>query len=208
MRLRRTLLSLATVTLASALLACTPNAPATTAGPTVETAAGGDTYADRWQFPDQVAGFTRVDLERTGSGDSRQAIAGYNLDTRAVQIAITVYVYRAPAVEGPAGAPWFEAAERQFALEKAAILRAHGLSAQVPPSTAGSITAAGKEHPGLVAKFAFDEPFAGRVTAVDSHAYYFPEGEWAVKYRVSFPSAMRAQAEQRVAEFMAQLAWP
>lgn len=206
MRFRRTLLSLATVALTSALLSCTPASPATptNAGAT----ATAETYADRWQFPDQVAGFKRVNLERPGSGDKRQAIAGYNLDTRAAQIAVTVYVYRPPKVEVPAGAPWLEAAERQFALEKAAILQAHGVSAQIPPSTAGSITAAGKEHPGLVAKFAFDEPFAGRVTAVDSHAYYFPEGDWAVKYRVSFPSAMRAEAEQRVADFMAQLAWP
>jgi len=192
--------------LAAAVTACTPAAttPTEATQATVEAA----TYADRWQFPPQVAGFKRVDLKQTGSGDTRQAIAGYNLDSSSAKIAITAYVYRPPAVAGAAGAPPIEVAERQFVAEKAAILKAHGVNGPIPPSTAGSITAAGKEHPGLVAKFSFDEEFAGKRTEVDSHAYYFLEGDWAVKYRVSFPSSMRAAAEARVAEFMSQLAWP
>jgi len=205
MRLRSPLAVL-TLLLAAALAGCTPSADTSTA-PSAQTSAEA-TYADRWQFPEQVAGFKRVEVKQTGSGDTRQAIAGYNLDSAAARIAITVTVYRPPAATGAAGAPPIEVAERQFVAEKTAILKAHGLNGPIPPSTAGSITAAGKEHPGLVAKFSFDEVFAGKPTAVDSHAYHFLEGDWAVKYRVTFPSSTRAASEARVAEFMSQLAWP
>lgn len=203
MRLMRALLLLVPALLASALLGCTPGGASTgSATPSAPT------YADRWQFPAEVAGFQRGEVKQTGSGDARRSIAEYHLDTPPARIAITVSVYRPPAVDIPAGTPPIDVAERQFVAEKAAILKAHGLDVPVPPSTPGSITAAGREHPGLVAKFAFDEPLAGKMTEVDSHIYYFLEGEWAVKYGVSFPSATRAASEERIAAFMAALAWP
>ena len=99
-------------------------------------------------------------------------------------------------------------AEQQFAQDKTAILKAHNVELVPQPSTAGSITSGGRDHPGLVAKFTFVEPFNGRTADVDTHAYYFRDGDWAVRYRVMFPSSARPQAEAAVAAFLSQLAWP
>ena len=176
--------------LATALTACSskPAAPAT--------------YADRWQFPATVGKFQRSAVDHTGAGDARQASAAYKLDDAVAPIALTINVARV------GGAPNLEVAEQQFTPDKIAILKAHNLELVPQPSTAGSITSGGREHPGLVAKFTFVEPFNGKATEMDTHLYYFRDGDWAVRYRVSFPSAGRPQAETAIADFLSKLVWP
>lgn len=160
------------------------------------------TYADRWQFPATVAKFQRGAVDYTGSGDAREVTAAYKLNDAVTPIALTVNVSRV------GGAADLATAEQQFTQDKTAIIKAHNLDLVPQPSTAGSITSGGREHPGLVAKFTFVEPFNGRTADVDTHAYYFRDGDWAVRYRVMFPSAARPQAEAAVAAFLGQLVWP
>lgn len=185
--------TLACAILAAVLIACssTPAAPPAPA-----------TYADRWQFPATMAKFQRGGVDTTGSGDARQVTATYTLNDATSPIALTVNVSRV------GGAADQATAEQQFAQDKTAILKAHNVELVPQPSTAGSITSGGRDHPGLVAKFTFVEPFNGRTADVDTHAYYFRDGDWAVRYRVMFPSSARPQAEAAVAAFLSQLAWP
>ena len=160
MRLRA---ALWTTLLAIALVGCAPSVIQSDAHATSKAP------ADQWQFPASVGQFKRGEVKYTGSGDTRQVMAVYNVE-QPVSIAIAVNVYRFNAAyntnEVLSGAD-------QFDRDRSALLASHGLNVPLPPATAGSITTAGREHPGLVTKFTFQEPFAGNVTDVDTHVYYF-----------------------------------
>ena len=185
--------TLACAIVAAVLIACS-STPATPPAPA--------TYADRWQFPATVGKFQRGAVDYTGAGDTRQVTAAYKLNDTTTPIALTITVSRVSAAADQA------TAEQQFTQDKTAILKAHNVELVPQPSTAGSITSGGREHPGLVAKFTFVEPFNGKTADVDTHAYYFRDGDWAVRYRVMFPSAARPQAEAGVADFLSKLVWP
>jgi hypothetical protein len=191
--------ALLTALLALTLVACTPGVVQSDARATSKA------LPDQWEFPASVGQFKRGKVDYTGSGDTRQVTAAYSIDQPSLQVAMVVDVYRFKVATGTTEQL---SIDQQFDRERNALFTAHGMNVTLPPATAGTIKPAGREHPGLASKFTFQEPFNGRVTEMDSHIYYFREGDWSVRYRISFPSTVRPQAEVALADFMSHLAWP
>jgi hypothetical protein len=67
--------------------------------------------------------------------------------------------------------------------------------------------AGGQQRIGQSAAFTFTGSFANRQQPLRSELYLFADGQWFIKYRVSYPVGQQATAEPAIKEFIEQLSW-
>jgi hypothetical protein len=179
------------------------------AGPYTQPASG-------MVFPETVRNFKRTGVvsynsERTDeSADYEWTVDGKT------NVAVTVYVYPAPADLGSALAQalpqddlvrvWVMLGEQLFAEEEQAIVELHRGS-QVVDEGETSLDQNGIKYPGFTATFRYAEDFFGEVQPVRSQLVLFPivRGKWMVKYRITYPDSVDG-ASQATA-FMHALPW-
>ena len=166
-------------------------------------------------FPDSVAGFQRTGIVSYNSERTDESV-DYLLETPAKKIAVSVYVYPAPADIGAELAKalpkddlagvLYMLSEQLFADEEQAILELHS-GAQVLDEGETSLDQHGIDYPGYAASFRYREDFFGEVLPVRSQLYLFAMvgGKWMVKYRITYPASIDAGAETEA--FIHRLPW-
>lgn len=151
-------------------------------------------------FPESLGRFRRASIQVYDAFE--QAIVGYNVETADARIAATVYVLPRPrdarlAVRDLA---------TQFDLECDNIIEQHaGATAGerwTPPPTAN-----GETTPGRAAMFHYSEVFAQEQRALESLLFLFEFEGWRVKYRITYPFALRDRAAEEARGFVSSFLW-
>ena len=161
-------------------------------------------------FAERVGDFRRTSVVRFDpAGDNLSA--GYSLDRPEGRVALTVYIYPSPRAAGGSGSGDAAAratlCAREFEDVRQAIAIHHG---ELAPADAGAPEALPGTDPALShrAAFRFRTDFDGRTQEVRSEArlYCYVAGRWQVKYRVTAPAGVQADAE--IDAFVRQGPWP
>jgi hypothetical protein len=164
-------------------------------------------------FPENVGQFLRSEIMQY---DARQRDVGIGYtctNAHSRLVAMTVYVYPAPAYDTGKGAtvnvPDAQALMFRAHMDDAAkaILDRHK-DARVVTNEVFVLTQGAEKHAGqrltCELKFAFGPARADAI----SQLYLFQHRNWLVKYRVTYPKAARAAAEADIGDFLQQLTWP
>ena len=167
-------------------------------------------------FPENVRNFKRTGIvsynsERTDeSADYEWTVDGKT------NVAVTVYVYPAPADLGSALAQalpqedlvrtWYMLSEQLFSEEEQAIVEVHRGS-EVLNEQETSLVQSGTPYPGFTATFRYAEDFFGAVQPVRSQLFLFPNvrGKWMVKYRITYPESIDGASQAEA--FIHALPW-
>ncbi len=164
-------------------------------------ASGSYTHAaSGFTFPESVNRFRRVSIHVHDA--SEQAIVGYNVETTDARIALTLYVL--PARRDPSGV--VRDLPTQFELECGNVVQQHAGAVAgerwTPPRTAN-----GEQTPGHAAMFHFSDSFAQEQQQLESLLYLFEFDGWHVKYRITYPYALRSRAAEEARGFVSSFRW-
>jgi hypothetical protein len=171
----------------------------------------------RFSFPDAVENFRRVDIHKYDK-EGRDMGVGYNSP---LPIAATVYVYPGPkdfsVLPALKSKDMSEALLNQhFKLCKQDITRNHPEAKFLGEGNC-TITQGKNKFEGRKATYSFDYKFGPQAVESISELYVFllepgvkflATDRHFVKYRVTYPAAMKSEAESETSAFMAKLPWP
>jgi hypothetical protein len=146
----------------------------------------------RFVFPIQVGSFRR---ERPTQYDQAGEDISVGYNNYSIPIAVTVYVYPAHA----------RSLTAEFTSRQAEILHAHP-GAQLVVTSNVTITPA--KITALSASYTFEDRFAGAIQPLRSELLVAQSGERFVEYRVTYPVSMLTSAQNEIAEFEREFAWP
>jgi hypothetical protein len=164
-------------------------------------------YAHRgsgFSFPEGVGEFSRVAVTQYNA-DATDISVGYNLDRPGRQVAVTVYVYPAPPVEGESAQE--RSCSEQFDSIKSDVEHAHS-GARLIAQTAAASPDPGYDKAGKKAVYEFEGVFAGKEQPLrsDAELYCYVAGSWFVAYRTTAPRGIDYVPELQ--RLMRQLRWP
>src|ERR1051325_10301323 len=144
----------------------------------------------QFQFPKRVGNFERVDVKKYDAAGTDMGV-GYN----DVQdgVALTVYVYPVRANAGGSVVEHFKVCKNEVMMAHAGTKPVAENSIQIAPG--------GKQQEGRWASFAYKQEFAHREQLVASELYLFQKGSWFIKYRATYPMAVKAIGERAVEGF-------
>lgn len=144
-------------------------------------------------FPPDVGDFRRTSIYRYDEAGTDESV-GYSVVGAEGGIVATVYIYPAPA--GVVATAQAEATEREFRLRQDEILYVHP-DAKLMQTADLVLTQGATTYHGRKAVYQFEHVFAGKLQPLQSelHLFGFVGGKWFVKYRFSYPVALRASAQ-------------
>jgi hypothetical protein len=162
-------------------------------------------------LPEKIGEFQR---EAVTPYDARGLDVGvaYNCLNVLHPMAATVYVYPSPSLVSISSPQHViddaraRLTQREFERVLHEIRAAHP-GAKLIAQREISHSEHGKIHPGKLATFEYDGPFAGRTRPVRSHVYLFCylREKWTVKYRFTHPEA--DDGEKEIQEFLDGWSW-
>jgi len=156
-----------------------------------------------FQFPAVVGEFQRAQIEKYNSEETDVGV-GYNLYSGEKQIAVTVFVYPAPAVQDAAKPA---ACADQFRSMKSDIEKAHPGARLVAETMVRSPMPARSET-GQKAVYDFNGIFAGTEQPLQSEAdlFCYVSGPWFIAYRTTAPAKLNYEPD--LARLERELPWP
>ena len=158
--------------------------------------------ADRMEsfYPRVLGSFYRTDITRYDA-TGENASVGYNYfeETGDTLIAFTAYVY-------PAANESLDDALKSATND----VKSERRGVKVLGTTPAKTQQAGQTYEGRKTTFQYEDKFGGRgeKQKLMSELYLFKKGDRFVKYRVTYPAAAAAQAQQRLAGFLSAFPWP
>ncbi len=161
--------------------------------------------ATGFQFPEVVGGFNRVSIHAFNSAATDVSI-GYASLTPGAQVAVTVYITPAPAVDLNAAAQ-ARSCEKQFAAMDNRIAKAHPDARQL---VRGDTRSPSSQYDGTGKQVIYDyeDMFYGQKQTLRSETdlYCYVGGDWLIAYRATAP--IKVDYAPKLANFMRALAWP
>lgn len=163
-------------------------------------------------FPERVGPFQRVQITQFAPSEKNVGI-GYNHYNARAPVSATVYVYPAPRVVSLGSPPGVAENAKAHLLQghlealKKEILGAHP-DARLISDEAFALAASGGPHEGRRVRFEFACRFGSGPQDAISELYLFQDGNWLVKYRITFPKVTASEAQAAVAELLAGPEWP
>jgi hypothetical protein len=195
-----------------ALAACRPPEPTSPAQPMAVDAQGSYRHAPSGMtFPPTVGDFERANITQFDAAGDDIGV-GYNRISSTGGIAATVYVYPAPSLVSIGSPPDVVASAQatlcsnEFARREKEVVGVHPGARLIEEKTAPS-PGGGRQVPGEMAAFEYDDLFGGQRRAIHSELYVFcyVGGKWSFEYR--FSSFRSLDAREAIATFMAALPW-
>ena len=159
--------------------------------------------ATGFRFPATIGEFHRAQIEKYNPEGTDVGV-GYNVYSADKQIAVTVFVYPAPAVQGSAKAA---ACGEQFRSVKSDIEHAHP-GARLVQETGMPSPMPGRRETGQRAVYDFSGVFAGIEQPLRSEAdlFCYVAGRWFIAYRTTAPAKLNYQPD--LIRFQRLLTWP
>ena len=156
-------------------------------------------------FAPAIDGFDRVGILQYDQ-EGRNVSASY-VFTAGHDIVATVYIYPAPklvSIGSPAnvvaGARW-HLMQGEFQGVKHDIMRAHP-NALLKSEELSYLEFNGERLPGLVARYEYEDLFAGAISPLTSDAYLFPWGKWLLKFRTTYTQSSSERVQPIIQSFM------
>ena len=164
-------------------------------------------------FPERVGPFVRVAINYY-TPDERNLSAGYNLVDSSNPIIATFYIYPARRVLS-FGSPRSVVQEASKKLEEIEmesvlqeILNAHPGAKLVQRETNDIKIGGGYVLPALHARFLYKDGFFGIRRSLVGHVWLTTDGDWYLKYRVTYPLPNEKEALTSLRKLMASLPIP
>src|SRR5450432_859244 len=164
-------------------------------------------------FPQRIGEFDRVAVI-SYTGDGKNLSAGYNLPNPSNPILVTFYIYparRALSFRSPRNVD--EAAhEKLEEMEMESVVReitnAHPSAKLLQQDTIDLKVGGGYILPARHARFLYKEPFFVVSRPLIGHVWLTTDGDWYLKYRVTYPRPNESEAMASVRKLMAALPIP
>jgi hypothetical protein len=164
-------------------------------------------------FPERVGPFVRVAINYY-TPDGRNLSAGYNLMNSSNPIIATFYVYPARRVLsfGSPRSVVQEAHEKLEEMEMESVVReilnAHPGARLVQRETNDIKIGGGYVLPALHARFLYKDVLFGTKRSLVGHVWLTTDGDWYLKYRVTYPLPNEKEALTSLRKLMASLPIP
>lgn len=171
----------------------------------------------KFSFPESVASFRRVEVQKYDR-QGRDVGVGYNSPTH---IAATVFVYPGPKDFALVPSPKLETVseallDQHYQICKQDVFRGH-TDAKLISEGSCKIVQGNNQFEGKSAVFSMSYKFGFTAQESVSELYVFliePSAKFLVtdrqfvKYRITYPTVKKGQAESEIADFMTDLVWP
>jgi hypothetical protein len=161
--------------------------------------------ATGFHFPPEVAGFERVSVQAFNGAATDVSISYASL-TPGAQLAVTVFVTPAPAVQASSAAE-AQSCDQQFAAMDRRITKLHPDARQL---VVGNVRSPSPQYAGTGKQviYDYDDVFYGQKQTLRSETdlYCYVGGNWLVAFRATAP--VKVDYAPKLASFMRALAWP
>ena len=154
-----------------------------------------------FNFPPKVAAFTRVQITPFNEAKSDIGV-DYNNDPFTVHLSI--YVYPSSGMYTAGNVPL----KQHYEDCKASVIKAHP-PAKLLEETPVTFAKSGADYDGLKALYSFHDKFINHQDQdLLSQLILFQRGDYYVLFRITYAQSDKTAAEQQIADFLKQLAWP